>query len=125
MPSARGALFVRTILLVAALCLMARPLLAHAILLESSPAANAKISGPDAAIKLRFNVRIDLGRSRLLLVRPDGTQTPLTIKKDMQPDIIAADAAGLTPGDYRIRWQVLASDGHITRGEVLFRVASV
>ena len=124
MRSARGVLFVRTILAVAALFLVAQPLLAHAILLESSPVANAKISGPDVAIKLRFNVRIDLGRSRLTLVRPDGTQSPLTIKKDPQPDIVSADAAGLTPGDYRIRWQVLASDGHITRGEVLFSVAS-
>jgi copper resistance protein C len=124
MHSARGVLFVRTILMVAALCFIEQPLLAHAILLESSPAANAKISGPDAPIKLRFNVRIDISRSRLILVRPDGTQTPLNIKKDAQPDIVAADAAELSPGDYRIRWQVLASDGHITRGEVLFSVAS-
>jgi hypothetical protein len=101
---------------------VAQSALAHAILLESTPAANAKISGPNVPIQLRFNVRIDLSRSRLILVHPDGTQQPLNIKKETQPDIVAADAAGLTPGAYRIRWQVLASDGHITRGEVLFTV---
>jgi methionine-rich copper-binding protein CopC len=29
---------------------------------------------------------------------------------------------GLERGEYVLRWQVLASDGHITRGEVPFRV---
>jgi methionine-rich copper-binding protein CopC len=28
----------------------------------------------------------------------------------------------LAPGDYRLRWQVLAYDGHITRGEIPFTV---
>jgi methionine-rich copper-binding protein CopC len=29
----------------------------------------------------------------------------------------------LLPGEYRLRWQVLASDGHITRGEISFAVS--
>jgi methionine-rich copper-binding protein CopC len=29
----------------------------------------------------------------------------------------------LLPGEYRLRWQVLASDGHITRGEIPFAVS--
>lgn len=103
--------------------LMVQTALAHAILLESSPAANAKITGPNVPIKLRFNVRIDVSRSRLVLVRPDGSQQPLAIKKEAPADIVAADAAGLTPGEHRLLWQVLASDGHITRGEVVFTVS--
>jgi methionine-rich copper-binding protein CopC len=113
---------VRILFAALVLSMMAKPMLAHAILLESSPAANAKISNPYLPIKLRFNVRIDLSRSRLILVRPDGSQQALTIKKDTPADIVAADAAALAPGAYRLRWQVLASDGHITRGEVLFTV---
>jgi len=31
---------------------------------------------------------------------------------------------GLAAGAYRLRWQVLASDGHITRGEIPFTVTS-
>jgi methionine-rich copper-binding protein CopC len=30
--------------------------------------------------------------------------------------------ADLSPGAYSVRWQVLAVDGHITRGEVPFTV---
>jgi hypothetical protein len=123
MPSGLRNLSIRSFCAIFVVCFLAQPIFAHAILLESSPAANAKIAGPDVAIKLRFNVRIDLERSRLILVHPDGSQLPLTIKKDAQADIVASDAAGLAPGPYRLRWQVLASDGHITRGEVLFSVA--
>jgi methionine-rich copper-binding protein CopC len=32
--------------------------------------------------------------------------------------------AHLAPGNYTIRWQVLAVDGHITRGDVPFTVTA-
>jgi copper resistance protein C len=96
---------------------------AHAVLLESSPSLKGTIAGPDVPIKLRFNVRIDSSRSRLALVRPDGSTQPLEISKQSPADSLSANATGLLPGDYVLRWQVLASDGHITRGEIPFAVA--
>jgi methionine-rich copper-binding protein CopC len=96
---------------------------AHAILLESTPAANSSVVGPDIPIKLRFNVRIDATRSRITLVRPDASVQTLVISKGTSADILASQARGLTPGEYRIRWQALASDGHITRGEIPFQAA--
>ena len=95
----------------------------HAVLLESSPALKSSVAGPDVPLKLRFNVRIDAVRSRLTLVDPDGTSQTLEINKQDSPEIISAEAKGLHPGLYRLRWQVLASDGHITRGEIPFTVA--
>ena len=100
----------------------ASAIFAHAILLESSPALNSKVTGPDVPVRLRFNVRIDKDRSRLTLVRPDGSLQSLVIGKDSSVDVLASGAAGLRPGEYRVRWQVLASDGHITRGEIIFTV---
>jgi copper resistance protein C len=96
---------------------------AHAVLLESNPSLKGTIAGPDVPIKLRFNVRIDSSRSRLALVRPDGSTQPLEISKQSPADSLSANATGLLPGDYVLRWQVLASDGHITRGEIPFAVA--
>src|SRR5215467_6490892 len=109
-------------LFLAASFLMASSLLAHAVLLESSPALKSSVSGPDVPLKLRFNVRIDAFRSRLTLVDPDGTLQTLEIHGETGPDTLAAEAKGLHPGTYRLRWQVLASDGHITRGEIPFTV---
>jgi hypothetical protein len=96
---------------------------AHAILLDSNPPLKGTVAGPDIAIRLRFNVRIDTSRSRLALVSPDASSRTLEISKDTPPDILASHASGLGAGEYRLRWQVLASDGHITRGEIPFQVA--
>lgn len=95
---------------------------AHAILVEATPAAGSTVSGPDLGIRLRFNARIDGARSRLTLVRPDRQELPLTLDQQTAPALLTAKLAGLTPGAYRLRWQVLAADGHITRGEVPFTV---
>lgn len=102
--------------------LLARSATAHAILLESSPSINGIVAGPSILVKLRFNVRIDAIRSRLTLVKPDASTQLLVITKAAPADTLASQAQGLTPGEYRIRWQVLASDGHITRGEIPFQV---
>lgn len=111
------------ILLAATLFLwIATPAFAHAVLLESSPTLKSSVTGPDVPLKLRFNVRIDIARSRLTLVRPDGSSQALEVNKLASPDMLSALATGLTPGVYRLRWQVLAADGHITRGEIAFTV---
>ena len=97
---------------------------AHAVLLESAPALKSSVPGPNVPIKLRFNVRIDALRSRLTLIHPDGSLQSLEISKQSPADSLLAEAAGLAAGAYRLRWQVLASDGHITRGEIPFTVTS-
>lgn len=95
---------------------------AHAILMESNPAANSTVSGPDFSVTLRYNVRIDGSRSRLHLIAADGAVTTLAFAKQTAPDTLQASAKGLKPGSYTLRWQVLASDGHMSRGDVLFTV---
>jgi copper resistance protein C len=90
---------------------------AHAILEESTPSAGASIKAGPVDLRLRYNSRIDQGRSRLTLIRPDHTRDTIAIVPGSPPDIISAHLA-LTPGAYVVRWQVLAVDGHITRGDV-------
>jgi len=94
----------------------------HAVLKETSPRANSKVAGPDVSIVLKYNVRIDAKLSKLQLLNPDNSTTDLKIEEQSSPDTLNAKATGLKPGAYRIRWQVLAPDGHITRGEIPFTV---
>jgi methionine-rich copper-binding protein CopC len=96
---------------------------AHAIVVSSQPAAGAVVHGNTVAVVVRFNSRIDPVRSRLLLVHADGTSTTLELNAAQNPDALAATAGPLAPGSYRLRWQVLAVDGHITRGDIPFTVA--
>ena len=94
----------------------------HAILKESSPAANATVVGPDVPITLKYNVRVDSARSKIQLSHPDDSVTDLPLSKQVSPDTLSSKATGLTPGTYKLQWQVLAPDGHITRGVVPFIV---
>jgi methionine-rich copper-binding protein CopC len=118
-----GRRFFTLMLLTAGVCLIfAASASAHAVLLESKPSLKSTVSGPDVPVKLRFNVRIDASRSRLTLVAADSSMLTLEISQSISPDILSAQAKGLAPGEYKLRWQVLASDGHITRGEIPFTV---
>lgn len=94
----------------------------HAILKSSSPAANSTVSGPDVPIILKFNVRVDAARSKVQLLHPDNKVTDLILDKESSPDTLGCKVKELVPGAYTIRWQVLAPDGHITRGEVPFMI---
>jgi hypothetical protein len=94
---------------------------AHAILMESTPAVNATIAGPSIAFALHYNSRVDHDRSRLTLTLPDSTTQVLPIAPTSPEDGLLT-SADLKPGRYSLRWQVLAVDGHITRGDVPFTV---
>ena len=93
------------------------PATAHAILLDSTPASRAAVPAGDVAMSLHYNSRIDRARSRLTLIAPDKSQSRLPIGTDGPADVMTSSAA-LAPGDYIVRWQVLATDGHITRGDL-------
>jgi methionine-rich copper-binding protein CopC len=110
-------------LLLAPLVLAAGPARAHAIIVAAKPAGGAVVTGPSLAIELRFNSRIDRERSRLSLIGPNASTRVLRIDDGTAPDTLTATAKGLQPGAYRLRWQVLSVDGHITRGDIQFTVS--
>lgn len=115
---------VRPILLAASLvCATPAPsAFAHAVLMGSEPEARATVAPGPAELVLRFNSRLDRARSRLVLVRPDRTEAVLDLRDDGPPNALQARADVPVPGAYALRWQVLAVDGHITRGELPFTV---
>jgi methionine-rich copper-binding protein CopC len=116
--SLRGAL--------ALLGLLAVPLdaAAHAIILESEPARDAKLAEPPTRIYLRFNSKIEKRLTRVSLSATDGRAVPLPVVADgsQAPDRISLLLAPLRPGAYIVRYKVLAADGHITEGALRFSV---
>jgi methionine-rich copper-binding protein CopC len=96
---------------------------AHAILTHSEPVAGSSVPLGKVVLSFRFNSRIDCARSRLTLTRPDHSQVLLKINSDCAPDLLQTSADLTAPGTYIVRWQVLAVDGHITRGDVPFTAA--
>jgi hypothetical protein len=117
--------FSRTLVFAAILSLVLfvpRHALAHAVLIESTPAAHATLKGPQIAVHLKFNSRIDGAHSRLYLIDPNGKMQTLALSSQDAPDTLSAQSVKVAAGAYTIRWQALASDGHITRGEIAFTV---
>lgn len=102
--------------------ILGHPAEAHAILLASDPPPRAEIAPGPVTFTLHYNSRIDHVRSRLTLIAADHTETRLPIEDSSAVDGITT-ALDATKGAWTIRWQVLALDGHITRGDLPFAVA--
>jgi methionine-rich copper-binding protein CopC len=107
----------------AALLLLAPSLArAHAILIESRPAAGGTVLPGEAAIMLQYNSRIDQARSRVTLSHAGAADERLALLPSPRPEVLQVKTGPLAPGAYVLHWFVLATDGHITRGDVPFLV---
>lgn len=130
LPRRRLPLFPRRKILPALAATLAVPLAAgrrahaHAVVLASEPAQGARLPPGPVAVTLRFNSRIDHSRCRLVAIGPDGTEIAIepAPPSEAEPLVLAARTPPLTPGAWRLRWQVLALDGHITRGDIRFTI---
>jgi copper resistance protein C len=100
------------------------PALAHAVILAANPAAEQRVAPGKLPVRIEFNSRIDKERSRLQLTAPDGGKSDIAIEPEGEPNVISGTTADLAAGAYVLRWQVLAIDGHITRGDIPFAVGN-
>ena len=111
-------------LLLGLLLLPAAQAAAHAVVVTSDPPVAASLATPPAEVVIHFNSRIDHARSRLILVGPDAVQAVLEPATQAEPTVLQARCdpklVPWAPGAWRLRWQVLAVDGHITRGDIPF-----
>jgi copper resistance protein C len=95
---------------------------AHAIVVAAQPAMNSTVARGELEIRLDFNSQIDRKRSRLSLQRPDGSEMIVALAPDGPAGVLAGRVQATVSGRWKLRWQVLSLDGHITRGEVSFSV---
>lgn len=108
-------------LTVAFLFTMPHVAFAHALLQSSSPAANATVHPGVVPVLLTYNSRVDAAHSSLSLVF-EGKAQPLAIDAKAPANVLRTKTPPLKAGHYDLRWQVVASDGHISRGQFSFDV---
>jgi methionine-rich copper-binding protein CopC len=96
---------------------------AHALVLSSTPQAGETVRSEEMGIEIRFNSRIDPARSYLKLFKIDGDAVLLPVLDARSADTLRAKATGLANGRYRLHWQTLSPDGHITQGDIPFAVS--
>jgi methionine-rich copper-binding protein CopC len=118
--------FVQALLLlsVGVSTLAANPAQAHDVVVHSYPARNGSVRAGDVTVEIEYSGRIDIERSRLTLAGADGRERDLSLEGSAGPNVLKARAGTLAPGAYTLRWYVLSSDGHLTRGTIPFRVDS-
>jgi methionine-rich copper-binding protein CopC len=95
---------------------------AHAIIVESAPRHEESLASPKRLV-LRFNSRLEKPLCSVQLVGPRKNTTALLRQEpDTAVDTLVYALPPLPPGAYQARWKVMAADGHVTEGIVLFTV---
>src|SRR3954468_10627893 len=96
---------------------------AHAMLLSSEPAANARLTAAPTRIRLLFSESVDASVSGIQLVA--GASAPRDLKVSPDPNeraALVAPVSGLAPGSYRVVWRTVSDDGHRVNGSFTFTV---
>jgi copper transport protein len=114
--------------MVTALAVLGTPalLLAHARLVKSTPADNARVTALPTALSLWFSEKPERRFTKIQLLDSGGN--PVTLGAVASA---AGDATGitipivgfLTDGRYTISWRTAGSDGHPTTGKLTFTIA--
>ena len=72
---------------------------------------------------LRFNNRIEKKLSKVRLVGGNGVRLEVPVAVTGRADTLTGPLPALTPGSWRVEWQVLSTDGHVVTGAFSFRLA--
>ena len=92
------------------------------IVVDSSPKDQETVSAPKRLV-IRFNSRLEKRLCSVTLVGPQqGSVLLVRQEDDAPPDTLIYPLPPLKPGPYRAKWKVLAADGHVTEGAIVFTV---
>jgi copper transport protein len=114
----------RTGAAVAAVLLVAAPLMAHVRLRASEPARDAVLAAAPEEIRLRFSEAVDARLARVRLLDASGAERRLgpVGQGASGVEVVARVEERLDAGSYTVDWQVTAADGHPVRGRFAFVV---
>jgi methionine-rich copper-binding protein CopC len=113
-------------LLTALILLAAGPLSAraHALLDHAEPKVGSEVKKAPKIVKLWFTEALEPARSRLQVFDHTDKQVD---KKDAHldkenPCLFEVSLPALPPGEYKVVWRAVATDGHVTNGHFTFRI---
>ncbi len=99
-------------------------ILAHAFPDHSEPRVGSTIEGSPAFVRIWFDGALESAFTTIMVKdssggnvdRGDGRVNP------SDPTLLEAELPQLSPGTYRVIWDVLARDGHRTKGDYTFKI---
>ncbi|HEY5489039.1 MAG TPA: copper resistance CopC family protein, partial [Candidatus Limnocylindrales bacterium] len=103
----------------------AGPVLGHALLKSSEPAAGGSLAASPAAVTITFTEAPDLRLSTISVVDSTGSaiQTGLLAGSPTDPTTLSVTLPALVIGVYTVTWRTVSSvDGHLATGSFAFGV---
>ena len=100
---------------------------AHVALVAATPVPDSTIGQPPKTIRIRFDQVPDPKFNDITLLDTSGNPVaggPATAETSDPSVIEVTLKAKLAPGLYTVAWQALAKDGHLTKGNYSFTLAS-
>jgi len=97
---------------------------AHAQIQRSSPAAESELSSAPREIRITYteNINGDLSTATLWTESGDSVSVKLSTENDNV--LILTPSSDLADGVYKVKWQVLSVDTHVTEGSFRFAVGA-
>lgn len=119
------------VVLILALCAFAAPTTtrAHANLVSSEPAANAKLTSAPKVVTLVFSEELDAKGNSINVSDGSGTQvdtgnTTLVTSDPERKTLTVSLKPGLGDGKYTVNWKNMSADGHAEEGDFSFTVGT-
>ena len=94
---------------------------AHAFLDHAEPRVGSTVPTAPREVSLSFTQNLEPAFSSVEVKDANGTRVDLG-KPSISASVMRVGLKPLTPGTYRVRWQVLSVDTHTTEGSFTFRV---
>lgn len=97
---------------------------AHAVLKNSSPAADTTITGSPTEIVLTFNEPVEASFSKISLIGADGKEIRIAKNTVDENDasVLRSQLPALGKGEYSVKWAGVGHDGHRRTGNFKFTV---
>ena len=108
-----------SVILVLGFCLLSW---GHGVLIESFPSHGAILQDPPSIISLRFNAALEASITRITLVDLKRQSQALHVTDGSTLEQVVVSVPPLVPGVYNVNYQVLATDGHVTKGSIRFTI---
>jgi len=96
--------------------------LAHAVLVSSTPADGALLPGPPDHLTLAFNQPVQPAGAGILVTAPSGRPASRGGAR-ASGSLLTVSLDARDQGTYSVRWQVIAQDTHPSWGQLTFSVA--
>ncbi|MBI3804898.1 MAG: copper resistance protein CopC [Nitrospirae bacterium] len=97
---------------------------AHAFPMRSEPRVGSEVKQSPAQVKIWFDGDIEPAFSSLKVTGPDGKEVDAKDAKvdEKEHNVLIVSVPPLSPGKYRVNWEVVAIDTHRTEGDFTFTV---